>query len=406
MPPRRGSIKSLVLTGVCCPHPALHPMRFPSLVLRNITRRRFRTGLTLLALATAMAAIVSLLGIANGFRKSFADVYDAHAVDVVVSRQGSADRLSSAVDAAVVARIAKLPAVDRAAGVLLDTLSLEKEGVYGIPTMGIAPDSWLLADFAPAAGPGENAAPLRFSLAREILLGSNLAARLGVRAGGGLTLFDEAYRVAGVFHSPSVWENGSMIMPLATLQGIADRPGQVTYVNVVLRRPLAAGGLDAAVAQIDALDPRLLALGTGEFVQTDTRMKLAEAMAWMTSIVAIAIGGIGTLNTMMTSVLERTKEIGILRAIGWPRRRVVAMILLESCALAVCAALLGALAAIVFTGLLARAPAAAGILAPAIDGSILARGFLIALGIGLLGAWLPAWRAARLLPTEAFREQP
>ena len=77
-------------------------MRFPSLVLRNITRRRFRTGLTLLALATAMAAIVSLLGIANGFRKSFADVYDAHAVDVVVSRQGSADRLSSAVDAAVV----------------------------------------------------------------------------------------------------------------------------------------------------------------------------------------------------------------------------------------------------------------------------------------------------------------
>lgn len=379
-------------------------MRFPTLVIRNVTRRPYRTGLTLLALATAMAAIVSLLGIANGFRKSFADVYDAHAVDVVVSRQGSADRLSSSVDVAFVDRIAALPGVDRAAGVLLDTLSFEKEGVYGVPTMGVDPDSWLLGDFEPVAGPGGASGTLRFTGDREILLGSNLADRLGARAGDSLGLFDEPYRVAGVFRSRSVWENGSMIMPLAALQRVADRGGQVTYVNVVLRRPLAGGGLDAAVASIDALDPRLLALGTGEFVGTDTRMKLAEAMAWMTSIVAVAIGGIGTLNTMMTSVLERTREIGILRAIGWPRRRVVGMILLESCGLAVGASVLGAMAAFVCTGMLARAPAAAGILAPAIDARILGEGFLIAVGIGLLGAWLPAWRAARLLPTEAFRE--
>lgn len=362
--------------------------------------------MTLLALATAMAAIVALQGIANGFQRSFADVYDAHAVDIVVSRQGSADRLSSSLDAAVVRRIAGLPAVDRAAGVLLDTLSLEREGVYGIPTMGVAADSWLLDDYtAVDEGGMASAAPLKFNAAREVMVGQNLAGRLKVGPDDELTLFDEPYRVAGVFRSPSVWENGSLIMPLESLQRIADRRGQVTYVNVVLRRPFATGGLPAAIEAVHGLDPRLLAMATGDFVKTDTRMKLAEAMAWMTSIVAMVIGAIGTLNTMMMSVHERTKEIGILRAIGWPRRRVVGMILLESCGLAVTAALLGAIAAICLTSALSRAPAASGILAPQIDATILLRGFLIAMGIGLLGAWLPAWRAARLLPTEAFREQ-
>lgn len=380
-------------------------MRFEALVFRNVARRRFRTGLTLLALATAMAAIVALLGVSKGFQRSFAEVYDAHAVDVVVSRQGSADRLSSSLDASSAARIAALPAVDRTAGVLLDTLSLEKQGIYGIPTMGVEPGSWLLADYAAAPDAGAGAGPLQLASDRDLLVGQNLAERLGVRRGDTVELFDEPYRVAGVFRSRSVWENGSLIMPLTTLQRIADREGQVTYVNVVLRRPLPRGGISAAVAEIGGLDPRLLPLATADFVRTDTRMQLAGAMAWMTSIVAMVIGAIGTLNTMMTSVHERTREIGILRAIGWPRRRVVGMILLESCGLAIAAAVLGAVAAIVLTSLLARAPAAAGILRPAIDPPILFQGFAIALGIGLLGAWLPAWRAAGLLPTEAFRDQ-
>jgi putative ABC transport system permease protein len=303
----------------------------------------------------------------------------------------------------MVERIAALPSVARAAGVLLDSLSFEKEGVYGVPTMGLAPGSWLLDDFTlePAAG----GAAAALAGPHDVLLGKHVAERLGRKAGDTVTLFDEEYRVAGVFRSPSVWENGSLVLPVETLQKIADRPGQVTYVNVVLRRPLAAGGAERAASEIGGVDPRLLAMTTGDFVKTDTRMRLAGAMAWMTSIVAMVLGAIGTLNTMMTSVHERTQEIGILRAIGWPRRRVVGMILLESCGLAAAAAVLGATAAIILTSLLARAPAVVGIMAPSIDVSIVLRGFAIALGIGLLGAWLPAWRAAGLLPTEAFREQ-
>ena len=132
-------------------------MRFPELVCRNLVRRPLRTSLTVAALATAMTAIVALLGICNGFKQAFAAVYSGHGIDIVVSRQGAADRLSSAVAAATVERLETLPAIDRAAGVLLETLSLEQEGIYGIPTMGLEPDSWLLADYE-AAGNDATAA--------------------------------------------------------------------------------------------------------------------------------------------------------------------------------------------------------------------------------------------------------
>ena len=374
-------------------------MRFLSLVIKNLTRRPFRSGLTLLAFATAIAAIVSLLGVANGFTESFADIYESHSVDIVVSRQGSADRLSSAVDQAYEERIAALPGVARVAGVLLETLSLEDNDVYGIPTMGIAGDSWLMDDYELRSKKVDSSA------AQTLMLGTHLADRVAANAGDTVSLFEDPYLVTGVFKSQSTWENGSMIVPLDQLQSLTDRDGQVTYINVVLDSSVDQSKAARVIEQIHDLDSKLQALTTKDFVSTDTRMRIASAMAWMTSMIALAIGAIGTLNTMMASVLERTREIGILRAIGWPRRRVVLMILLESGVLAVAASLLGCLLAVVLTFSLGRSEVARGILTPVISPAIIGQGCLLAVAIGLLGALIPAWRAARLLPTEAFREQ-
>jgi putative ABC transport system permease protein len=153
------------------------------------------------------------------------------------------------------------------------------------------------------------------------------------------------------------------------------------------------------------MDSKLLALKTEQFVSTDTRIQVATAMAWMTSMVALVIGAISTLNTMMTSVLERTVEIGILRAIGWRRYRVAKMVLMESLGLAFLASLLGTVFAVVGIFLLSRSPAAAGLVTPVVDASVLFQGLGLAWIIGLLGALLPAWRAANLMPTDAFHER-
>ncbi|WP_039961555.1 ABC transporter permease [Rhodopirellula europaea] len=378
-------------------------MSYFGFVLKGLWRRPLRTGLTLMALATAIGSVMALSGVAEGFTESFRGVYESHRVDVVVSRQGSADRLSSSLEESYVAEVAQVEGVSDAAGVLLETLSAEDQQVYGIPAMGMQTDSWLFTDYEMrAADPGlaENAETIG-----QVYLGENLAGRLDCEPGANLNLFDEPFLVAGVFQSGSVWENGSMIVPLKQLQELAGRDGQITYINVVLDESIEAAQVESVVKRITAVDAKLLPLATDEFVRSDTRMQLAGAMAWMTSTIALLVGAIGTLNTMMTSVLERTGEIGILRAIGWPAKRIAGVILCESVMLALLASVLGGIGASLLLNVLANSEATGGLLQPTIATSVWVRGMAVGLGIGILGASLPIWRASQMRPTDALRHQ-
>ncbi len=375
-------------------------MSFIGFVFKSLLRRPFRTFLTLTALATAIGSVMALVGVADGFSDSFRSVYQSHQVDLVVSREGSADRLSSSLSDDFPDRIAAAEGVAQAAGVLLETLSIEDQQIYGIPAMGLRTDGWLFADYG--LTPPEKVAGSDVDM---LYLGENLAQRMSAKVGDEVLLFDEPFKVGGTFQSGSIWENGSMILPLAALQRLTGREDQLTYINVVLDENVQQGEVDSVIAGIEAIDPKLLALATDEFVETDRRMQLAGSMAWMTSAIALLVGAIGTLNTMMTSVLERTGEIGILRAIGWPTRRVAAIVFLESVILSLAATLLGGIGAALLLAVLSTSDSAAGILQPSLAPSIWLRGAMIGLGIGVVGALLPAYRATRLPPTEALRHQ-
>ncbi|MBB3208821.1 putative ABC transport system permease protein [Rhodopirellula rubra] len=383
--------------------------------MKSLLRRPFRTFLTLAALATAIGSVMALVGVADGFADSFRGVYESHQVDLVVSRQGSADRLSSSLADDFPQRISTVDGVARAAGVLLETLSIEDQQIYGIPAMGLRTDSWLFADYGlePHVDSASKvvemelnpASPEGDEEAETIYLGQNLADRMESKVGDEVMLFDEPFRVGGTFQSGSIWENGAMILPLSALQRLTGREGQLTYINVVLDETVEREEVDLVVKRLEAIDPKLLALPTDEFVDTDRRMQMAGSMAWMTSAIALLVGAIGTLNTMMTSVLERTGEIGVLRAIGWPTRRVAMIVMLESVILSLLATLIGGIGAAVLLSILSSTESAAGVLQPSIAMSVWVRGAMIGLGIGVVGALLPAYRATRLHPTEALRHQ-
>lgn len=376
-------------------------MRFTTLAYKNVIRRRGRTLLTVCGLSAAVAAVVALVGVSNGFMHSFNAVYESHNVDLVVSRKGAADRLSSAMDEAFAERIGGLEHVKRASALLLETMSLEQEGVYGIPMMGIRPESAMMSDYTIRDGRRISADD-----ERVVLLGSQLATRLEQKLGDRVVFFEEeGFEVVGIFESYSTLENGSIIMPMAELQRLTDRKGQVTFVNVMLSGPPTSAAVEAAVNAIEGMDDKLSAMPTQDFVKTDTRIRIAGAMAWMTSSIALLIGAIGMLNTMMTSVYERTREIGILRAIGWTKLRIVRMILIEASLLSVAAATLGILVGVFATWWMSRVPSVAGTISPHVDWSVTLQGFTLAVAIGLLGASYPAYRGARLVPRAALRHE-
>jgi putative ABC transport system permease protein len=116
-------------------------------------------------------------------------------------------------------------------------------------------------------------------------------------------------------------------------------------------------------------------------------------------LITLVVGGIGIMNIMLVSVTERTREIGVRRALGARRRTILLQFLIESSAVA---ALGGAIGTALGLGV-AQLVALVTPLAAAVTPSAVALGVAFSAGVGLLfGSW-PAWRAAKLDPVEALR---
>ncbi len=382
-------------------------MRFTTFILKNVLRRPIRSVLTGIGVALAVGAVVALLGISYGFEKSFAELYEGRDVDLIVLRAGVTERLTSSVDQRVGRRLEGLPGVDAVTAGLMDVVSFPEANLIGVPIQGWAADSFLFDDLKMIEG-----RRLLANDRRVVMLGIILARNLDKRPGDTIEIEMEPFEVIGVYESFNVFENGSAVLLIEELQELMDRPGQATGFQVVLEdTPDREQARDRLRGQIEDLRDeqgrslKLAALPTREYVQSTLQIRMAHGMAWLTSAIALVIGAIGMLNTMIMSVFERTSEIGILRAIGWRKPRIMGMILGESLVLCVAGATVGTLGAVVLTRWLSTFPAVSGYIQGVIPPVVFLQGFAIAILVGLIGGVYPAYRGASLAPTEAIRHE-
>ncbi len=382
-------------------------MYFLGFILKNLFQRKFRSALTVGGVAVAIAAVVALVGIARGFETSLVELYETRGVDLIVLRAGSTERLASSLPEKVGDEIRRIPGVHSVSPGLMDMVSFEKGQLIGVPLQGWAPDSPLFDDLRVVEG-----RLLRAGDRRAAMLGIVLAKDLGKHPGDRLEIEGADFEVVGIYQSFSVYENGSAVVLLADLQQLMDRPGQVTGFQVVLEpTPDRKEAVERIRREIDALRDsrghsyRLSAMPVQDYVKSTTQIRMGQAVAWLTSMIALVIGAIGVLNTMIMSVFERTREIGILRAVGWRPSRVVWLILYESLLLSLVGAAVGIGGAVLLVHLFSRSTAAGGLVRADIAPAVMAQGLLIAVAVGLIGGAYPALRGARLLPTEALRHE-
>lgn len=375
-------------------------MRFGSLIFRNVLRRKLRSSLTIFAVAIAVGSVVALVGIATGFKETFMEFYQGVDIDMVVVRSGSQRRLTSTLDESLANKMAEIPGVKEAVGGLADVVSFPDENLYVVPVSGLPTNTTVFDHFHILEGAriadGEKA---------HVMLGTTLAETLDKKVGEMLDVVEEEpFEVVAIFDSDNVLENGSMIVSLPQLQRIMGREEQISGVSIVFDEGVDSDQADEIATAISAMESGLSVRTTRDHVESLSEIQVAVAMAWLTSTVAILIGSLGTLNTMFMSIQERTPEIGILKAIGWERHRIISMILGESVLLSLIGGVVGVVGATLLVKLLTQMPAVNGMIQGRINPAILMQAFAVAAIVGFLGGLLPAITASRLAPTVALKQ--
>jgi putative ABC transport system permease protein len=381
-------------------------MHFLDFVLRNLLRRKVRTALTIVGVSIAIAAVVALLSITNGYEQSSQQVYASHGIDMVVVRAGVAVTASSTLDEGLAKRLQALDGVDKVGMSLSDSVTFEGMTVPA-PLNGWPVNSTNF-DTLTILPPGRE---LEAGDTNGVLLGKVLAQQLDKKVGDEVEIEGTKFKIIGIYESGTIKEDRSAVMSLRNLQNLMTRDAQVSQFEIMLHKDLPdrTATMAALRNQIENLrgeDGKKLGLAaqaSDDFVKSDNQMRLAHAMAWVTSAIALIVGSIGMLNTMIVSVLERTQEIGILRAIGWRKRRVMRMIMIESFTLSFTGAAIGILLAYGMIKLLGMFPAAQGAVHSGITLYIVIMAYLLSILVGLVGGGYPALRGASLPPTEALR---
>ncbi len=371
-------------------------LSFTGFAWKNLRRRRLRTLLTLVGITMGIGAFVALVGFSRAFEHEWLLLYQNSGTDIAVVETNF---LNSSMDESLANKIRALPDVADVAPMIFNLMDLTPD--INALVYGWRADSYEMASLNLVSG-------RRFNAGKpEVLLGQVLADNLNKKAGDTLSIEGTTFTVAGIYRGGTALEAGAVIMPLGQLQIISSRQGKVSAFHVRLRPAPSGVTQDEYVkrvaAEIEAALPGVRAEPAAERAANNQFVDLAHSVAWGTSSIALLIGILGIANTMAMSVFERTREIGILRALGWKGRHVILLILTEATALGLAGGFLGI--GIGWGGLrvLSALPQTASIVSASVSPLHLFESLLIAIASGLIAGAYPAWRGARLSPVEALR---
>jgi ABC-type antimicrobial peptide transport system permease subunit len=357
---------------------------------QSLWQRTTRTFLTLGAIGITVGGIMALEAIVRGMDELMGGI--GGDAEIMIRQAGIADTGYSTIDERVGDKIALLPEVQSVSGLgFTATFDMESGTLFII--QGLAPNEYRIQRLNIVDGE-------RLTSNHQILLGSMVAEGMGKGVGDTVEVGGYRYRVVGLYESDSAWMEMGGVITQRDLQTFVGKPRKVSMYMVKVNDP---GQAEEVVEIINTQFPEVHASLTGEFAQQMPDFEAMDAMMSAISFLAIFVGGLGVMNTMLMAVLERTREIGVLRALGWRRRRVLGMILQEAVLLGILGGITGILIALGLGLLFSKTPMVGEMLNPVWEYDIFIRAITIALFLGILGGIYPAIRATRLQPVEALR---
>lgn len=388
--------------------------------LRSLMLHKLRSGLSVLGVVFGVAAVVAMSSVGEGARRETLAQIEALGIDTVTVRPAAGDddapteglRARDAVSVRDVVPGVRAVAPVRVAELLADAGSRST----AVTVVGVTPSYREAARLELARG--RFLADLDLSDRKRVaVLGAAVAARLfplGDPLGERVRLGADWYQVVGTLEgraSPRGRSavvrardlNRSVIVPLPTLDhGAADgvdeivfrvrQPEQVVPAAAVARSLLhrTTGG-----APLEVVVPREI------LRQRERSQRVFNVVTGAVAAIGLLVGGIGIMNIMLASVAERTREVGLRRALGARRRDVGAQFLVESSLLTLTGGVLGSLLGLVGSVVIQGFAGWPTATHPVMLLAALAVALLVGIGFGLY----PAWHASQLEPMIALRRE-
>ena len=371
------------------------------MIFKNLFRRKGRTILTVLGISIGVAAIIALGAVARGMQAGLTSMTQGSEADLVITQGGALSALMSSIDQEVAAEVRTWPEVADVDGVLLGNTMIDGERMFFL--LGHDPEGFAVQHFRIVEGVA--LADARAVRGKPLILGKRMAQSMDLDVGDAMRLGGGIYRVVGIYETGDSFEDGAAVVPLEEGQALMLQPRRVSMIYVKLG-PSATGDLSVEIERLRArLDRRFSDLSvstTSGLVDQEDMLAILDGMATGVAGLAVIIGGIVMTNTLFMSVLERTREIGLLRSLGWPRRKVLALILGESILLSLLGGLVGIGLGVGSVYALNSSSSYLGVFGAHFAPDLFVRALVTVLVLGWVGGAYPAWWASRLLPVEAL----
>jgi putative ABC transport system permease protein len=385
-------------------------------LIRDLTRRKLRTGLTITGIAIGIMALVVFGSMANKMNALINGGSQYYADKAIVSvgnmYTGSFQPLSLSSD---------LEKIRNVEGVSVATPSIEmmlndnEAASMGMPEM--------IGGYVPDGDKGLETFKMEVSTGRELtaddrgnvtVLGCDLARRLNAHVGDTVTLRKTEFTVVGILAPTLTAPDKEAMMPLDAAQQLflktlppliqskVDASDIATSI-VVYHKPGVTPDTLKANLKAELGDSYTVMIGKDFDAMLGSFSAIFSLVLTGIAMLSLLVGGLSTINTMAMSVAERTREIGIKRAIGASRWRIRREVVLESAMIGLVAGLIGLGIGAAMTVLFNDLGRSSGnvLFDLTLGTSLTAIAFSV--GLGAVAGFIPAWHASRLDPVTALR---
>jgi len=381
-------------------------------ILRELSRRKLRTSLTITGITIGIWALVVFSSLANQIN-GLVGMGSEYFADKIVVTDGTAFGSSPMRldDVGIIAGLDGVGAVQPKVEIPWDP----------DPAIGFgAPD--FLVGTIPGADAGFETFTLELATGRQLIaedtgnvvvLGSTIARKYGVVAGGKVDIRGESFEVLGTLQPTLSSPDTNGFIPLSTAQALylGDLPPLVAeslqadeLANQIVVFPEVGADPTTVAAAIEAAVENSATMTGAEFSETvGATTVIFNAIIIGVAAISLIVGGLSVINTMAMSVAERTREIGIRRAIGGSRRRIVRELVAEAGVIGLLGGLIGLGLGAAVVVLVNEAGRSSGTVLFDLTAQTAAFAVGFSTILGMVAGIIPAWTAARLDPVSALR---